>query len=358
MTKTIAILASGTGGHIYPALCIAQEYINQGYKILWIGTEKGLEDKIINNPSIIIEKISSQGMRGKSLSKKLISFLKIFISIIQSIKIFRKYKPSLVFGFGGYVSVSSSLSAYLLSIPVIMHEQNAIAGTANKINYYFSKRVYETFPLSFNISNSKIIHTGNPVRPSFNQLTPPEDKYTENKSSINILVMGGSQGSRFLNNTMPFALSHFYNNNLCIKHITGSNDHNAIKDKYTEYKLESEVIVYSNKIDKLYEWADLVVCRAGSTSISELAVIGRASILVPFPHATDNHQLLNANYLAKNSATILIEESDDFVEKFVSIINILLNNPKKIYSLSKNIQNIFPKNTINKIIEDSLKVIK
>jgi len=131
-----------------------------------------------------------------------------------------------------------------------------------------------------------------------------------------------------------------------------------VKGKYTDYELDSEVIVYSNKIGTLYEWADLVVCRAGSTSISELAKIGRASLLVPFPHATDEHQLLNANYLAKNSATILIEETDDFVEQFVSIINILLNNPKKIYSLAKNIQNIFPEDTIKEIMEDSLKLIK
>lgn len=358
MMKTIAILASGTGGHIYPALSIAQEYIKLGYKILWIGTDNGLENKIIDNPDIVIQKISSKGIRGKSTIKKLISLIYIIKSTYQSLVIFKKYKPSMVFGFGGYVSVSSSLSAYLLSIPVILHEQNAIAGTANRINYYFAKRVYETFPLSFNISNSKIIHTGNPVRPSFSKLIPPEEKYNENKSSINILVMGGSQGSRFLNKTMPFAFSHFYNNNLSIKHITGSNDHDMVKGKYTDYELDSEVIVYSNEIGTLYEWADLVVCRAGSTSISELAKIGRASLLVPFPHATDDHQLLNANYLAKNSATILIEETDDFVEQFVSIINILLNNPKKIYSLAKNIQNIFPEDTIKEIMEDSLKLIK
>ena len=356
--KIIAILASGTGGHIYPALCIAEEYIKRGYKILWIGTPNGLEDKIIDNQNIIIEKISSQGIRGKTTIKKLISIVNVFKSIFQSISIFRRYRPSMVLGFGGYVSVSSSLSAFILSIPVIVHEQNAVAGTANKINYYFAKRVYETFPLSFNLNNPKILHTGNPVRPSFNQLTPPEDKYSENKSSINILVMGGSQGSRFLNKTMPFAFSHFYNNNLSIKHITGSNDHRIVKAKYSEYKLKSDVIVYSDNIGSLYEWADLVVCRAGSTSISELAIIGRASLLVPFPYATDDHQSLNANYLAKNSATILVEESDDFVEQFVSIINILLNNPKKIYSLAKNIQNIFPKNTISQIIEDSVKIIK
>lgn len=212
--KIIAILASGTGGHIYPALCISEEYIKRGYKILWIGTPNGLEDKIIDNQNIIIEKISSQGIRGKTTIKKLISIVHLFKSIFQSISIFRRYRPSMVLGFGGYVSVSSSLSAFILSIPVIVHEQNAVAGTANKINYYFAKRVYETFPLSFNKNHPKIIHTGNPVRPSFEMLTKPEQKYVDIKSSINILVMGGSQGSRFLNKTMPFAFSHFHEKNI------------------------------------------------------------------------------------------------------------------------------------------------
>mgnify|MGYP001221779770 CR=1 FL=1 len=356
--KIIAILASGTGGHIYPALSVANEYISRGYKILWIGTPNGLEDKIVNDPDIAMEKIDSQGLRGKSIFKKMISLLYLFKSVIQSAIIFKKYKPIMVFGFGGYVSVSSSFSAFLLSIPIFAHEQNAIAGTANKINYFFAKRIYETFPLSFNKNNKKIMHTGNPVRTSFNALTKPDIKYNDNKSSINILVMGGSQGSKFLNKTMPFALSHFHEKNISIKHITGSNDHDLVINKYAEYKLEADVITYSNDIGLLYDWAGLVVCRAGSTSISEIATIGRASLLVPFPFATDDHQLLNANYLAKNSAAILMTESDDFVENFVSIINILLNNPKKIYSLAKNIQGIFPEKTIDVIVNDSLRLIK
>ena len=356
--KTIAILASGTGGHIYPALSVANEYISLGYKILWIGTPNGLEDKIINRTDIVIEKIDSQGIRGKSAYKKCLSFLYIFKSVAQSLKILKKYNPSMVFGFGGYVSVSFSFTAYILSIPVILHEQNAVAGTANKINYFFAKRVYETFPLSFNKNNRKILHTGNPVRASFKMLTKPEDKYINNNSLINILVMGGSQGSMFLNKTMPFAFSHFHKRNVTIKHITGMKDHQVVKDKYEEYKSNADVITYSNDIGSLYDWCDLVVCRAGSTSISEIATIGRASILVPFPYATDNHQFLNANYLAKNSASIVVNESDDFIENFVSIINILLNNPKKIYSLAKNIQNIFPDKTTESIINDSINFIK
>ena len=356
--KTIAILASGTGGHIYPALSIANKYISEGYKILWIGTPNGLEDKIVLNPDIIMKKINSCGIRGKSIIKKMVSLISLIHSIVQSIIIFKKYKPSMVFGFGGFVSVAPSFVGYIMSIPVIAHEQNAIVGTANKINYFFAKRIYETFPLSFNKNNKKIIYTGNPVRESFSKLISPEKKYKNNKASINIMVMGGSQGSMFLNKTMPFAFSHFYNKNISIKHITGQKDYKTVMDKYNSYQLNADVISYSDDIGPLYEWSDLVVCRAGSTSIAELSIIGRASLLVPFRYATDNHQVLNANYLAKNSSAIMLEESEEFVENFVSIINILLNDSKKIYSLAKNIQNIFPKDTIDKIINDSMNYIK
>ncbi len=356
--KTIAILASGTGGHVYPAYTMAQEYIGLGYKILWIGTKNGLENRVVDNPLITLEHISSQGIRGKTPLKKLFGLFNFLKSIYESFILFKKHKPSLSVGFGGYVSVGPSIVSFILSIPLIVHEQNAVAGTANKINYYFAKRVYETFPLSFKKNNMKIVHTGNPVRTSFNIISKPEDKYIDSNININILVMGGSQGAAFLNNTMPFAFSHFHGTNISIKHISGPNHAEPVTNKYIKYSVNATVLTYSDSIGKLYDWADLVVCRAGSTSISELAKIGRAVLLVPFPHASDNHQFFNASYLAKNSAAILLEEKVEFIENFINTINILLNDHKRLYMLSKNIQGIFPMNTINIMTEDSLKFIK
>ena len=356
--KVIVITASGTGGHVYPAYTMALEYIQKGYNIIWIGTKNGLENRVINHESINIVHISSQGIRGKSFLKKILALLYFIKSIFQSFIILRKYKPGLVLGFGGYVSVGASLSSYFLSIPVVTHEQNAIAGTANKINYYLSNKVYETFPLSFNKTNNKIIHTGNPVRSCFDNITKPEEKYSDINASINILILGGSQGSSFFNTTMPFAISHFYSDNISIKHISGFYNDKNVKEKYTKYNINASVLPYSDNINDLFDWSCLVICRAGSTKISELAKIGRASLLIPFPHATDDHQLLNANHLAINSATILLEEKEDFIENFVSIVNILLNDQKRMYMLSKNIQNIFPENANKFILEDSLKYFK
>ncbi len=174
-------MQSGTGGHIYPAYTMAQEYINLGYKVLWVGTKNGLENKVIDNSSITLEHISSQGIRGKSLLTKILGLFYFMKSIYESYNLIKKYKPSLSFGFGGYVSVAPSIASYLLSVPLMVHEQNAIVGTANRINYYFAKRIYETFPLSFKKNNTKIMHTGNPVRPSFDKISNPEDKYSDSE---------------------------------------------------------------------------------------------------------------------------------------------------------------------------------
>ena len=356
--KYIAILSSGTGGHVYPAYTLSIEYIKKGYKIIWIGTKNGLENKVIQDESIQIKHVKSQGIRGKNFLKKIFGLFNFLVSIVESFIIIKKYKPCLIFGFGGYVSLPGTISGFVLNIPVVTHEQNSIAGTANKINYFLSKRIFETFPMSFNRQSNKIIHTGNPVRDNFNELESPESVYSDSKSQINILILGGSQGSSFFNNTLPFAISNFDNNNISVKHICGFDNKKIVQEKYLKYKINAEVLEFTNDIDKCFNWSTLVVCRAGSTSISEVAKIGRASIIIPFPYATDNHQLINAEYLAKNSATILLEQKDDFIENFITTINILLNDQKRLYALAKNIQTIFPKDTINIIVENSLDLIK
>ena len=354
----IAIFASGTGGHVYPAYAMAMRYIDKGYKILWIGTDNGLENRVIKDSNIIIKGIRSSGVRGKSRYQQIKSVFNLFISTIQAFLILSKFKPSLALGFGGYVSVGPSICSFILQIPLTIHEQNSIAGTANRINYYLAKKVYETYPSCFNKYSDKIYHTCNPTRNIFKIISIPEDKYSSNKSIINVLVMGGSQGALFLNNTMPFAFSHFHVDNIFIKHIAGKDKTALIQDKYKSYGIKSEVIDYSNNIDELYDWSDLIIGRAGSTSISEISKIGRALVLVPFKYATDNHQLYNAKYLADNSAAILLEEKDDFIENFITIVNILLNDQKRMYALSKNIQSIFPNDAENIILNHSMDYIK
>ncbi len=354
----IAIFSSGTGGHVYPALALSSNYIKKNYKILWIGTRQGIESKVISDESIELVFINSQGIRGKSFLKKIFGIFKVFISIYESISILKKYKPKLVFGFGGYVSFAGIFSSFILRIPRVIHEQNAIAGTANRINYYLASQVFETFPSCFRKYSSKILHTGNIVREKMNAVSGPDKIYKTNELQLRILVIGGSQGSSFLNNSLPFIASHFVKNSLSIKHISGKSNQRLLIEKYKKYDIDVEVIEYSDNIEELYEWCNLVVCRSGSTTLSELGKIGRASILVPFPYATDNHQLLNANYLAQNSAAIVIEQNDSSIENFVITLNLLLLNNDRLFSLASNIKNIFPNNTIDIITKNTLKLIE
>ena len=356
--KFITILASGTGGHVYPAYTIATEFIKQDYNIIWLGTEKGIEHRVIKNDSIIIKNISSTGIRGKSITKKLTGILYLFKSIFEAYKIIKHYNPKLTVGFGGYVSLPGIIISYFLKIPVVIHEQNSIAGTANKINYYFSKKIFETFPDSFNKNNNKIVHSGNPIREIFLNLEKPEEKYLSQSSYLNILVLGGSQGSSFFNTSLPFVFSYFYKHNITVKHISGIENTRQVESRYKKYGINAAVFDYAENINELYDWANLIVCRSGSTTLSEISTIGRAIILVPFPFATDNHQFYNASYLANQSACILIEQNDSFVENFVNTINIILNDQKRMYTLSKNIQKVFPRNPAKIIIDQSVKLIE
>ncbi|MBS83346.1 MAG: undecaprenyldiphospho-muramoylpentapeptide beta-N-acetylglucosaminyltransferase [Gammaproteobacteria bacterium] len=348
----IGILASGTGGHVYPAYTLSQEFIKKGYKIIWFGTSEGLENKIIKDKSIIIKNISSKPIRGKGTFQKILGIIYIFKSIYQSFIIVRKYRPKFIFGFGGFVSTAPTIAAFFLNITTFLLEQNSVAGTANKINYYFCKKVFETFPLSFSKINSKIIHTGNFVRKKFYDLEKPEKKYLSESTMINILVLGGSQGSQFFNKVLPFAFSHFNNTNLSIKHISGEDNKLETKNRYKKYHLDVSVQSYVDDIENFYDWSDIVICRSGSTSISELSAIGKASILVPFPYATDKHQLKNAQFLADSAAAILIEQSDSFTEEFVNILNLLLNDRKRLYMLAKNIQDIFPQDPLKVVLKE------
>ena len=169
--------------------------------------------------------------------------------------------------------------------------------------------------------------------------------------------MGGSLGSSFLNTTIPFALSHFPTQSLEVKHICGSGNQSNLKDKYSGYKINAEVFEYSNNIHELFDWASLVVCRSGSTTLSELALIGRACVLIPFPYATDDHQYKNAEYLSNNSSAITLRQSDDFIENFVTTLNFMLTNDKRLYALAQNIKKVFPANSSELIFNDSLNII-
>ncbi len=313
MTKTIVIATGGTGGHIFPGLAVADELIVKGYKIVWIGTRTGLEANLIPSHNIDIYYITIAGIRGKAWSAQVLALFNILVAIFQSITILYKLNPCAVLGMGGFVAGPVGIAAWLLRKKLIIHEQNAIAGTCNRILAYFADGVLESFPDSFMLNNrhkNKIILTGNPVRKKLLTSLAVVDNILKQDRLFNILVLGGSRGATFLNQLVPEALGELAN--IKILHQTGEQDFNTTYNLYSHKNIKNvhEIKPFIDNMLAAYAMADLVICRAGASTVFEIMAMGIASILVPLPGAIDDHQTKNAAYLANNNAAIVVKQAE------------------------------------------------
>lgn len=305
--KHILIAAGGTGGHVYPALAVADYLREHDVKVTWVGTEKGLEHRIIPAAKIPLELISISGLRGKGLFNLLFVPLKLIVAIAQVIKIFIKIKPDAVLGMGGFVSGPCGLAAFILGKPLYLHEQNAVPGLTNKVLNYLSTTTMQAFPNSF--KNTDVVAVGNPIRKDISDLTPPEVRMINRDDHIRLLIIGGSLGAQALNENVPKALSEISGfSKTSVWHQTGKDKLNATLELYKKENIEAKVTEFIENMAEAYEWADLVICRAGALTVSELANAGVAAILVPYPHAVDDHQTANAAYLTSVNAAILIQQ--------------------------------------------------
>ena len=350
MTRKILIVASGTGGHVIPALNIAEKFIATNYKITWIGTKRGIENKLINNKAINLKYINSTGIRGKSFIGIFIGLLNFIRAFFQCYIIIKKVKPIFMFGFGGYISTSASLASFLCRVPVYLHESNSIPGTANKINHIVSKKTFETFPNTFS-KNNKIILSGNPLKSVFREIELPKYKYSNKTSISNILIFGGSQGAMYFNENIPICLSRL-SVKLKVKHICGLNNKLLLEKSYKHLNIDHEVIEFSFEMNKLYDWADLVISRSGSMTLSEISASGRASILIPYQYATDNHQFINAKYLENYNASIVIEENEKFNDKLSTTLSDLVCNVPEVQSMAINAKSLFPEDSSDIILDN------
>ena len=350
MTKKILIAASGTGGHVIPALNIAEKLLDTNYKITWIGTKKGIENKLVNNEIIKLEHISSTGIRGKSFFGKVTGLLNFIKAFFQCYIIIRKERPIFIFGFGGYISTSASLASFFCRVPVYVHEANSVPGTANKINHMISKKTFETFPGTFS-ENKKIILSGNPIKAIFKDIEHPRYKYLNKTDVSNILIFGGSQGAMFFNENIPTSLTDL-SKNLNIKHICGLNNKISLQKKYKQLNITHEVIEFSYEMNRLYDWADIIISRAGSMTLSEISASGRASILIPYQYATDNHQFINARYLEDNNASVVIQENEKFNDKLSSTLKHFIHNISDMQTMAINVKSLFPEDSSDIILEN------
>jgi UDP-N-acetylglucosamine--N-acetylmuramyl-(pentapeptide) pyrophosphoryl-undecaprenol N-acetylglucosamine transferase len=342
--KCVLIMAGGTGGHIFPALAVADILKARGAAVEWLGTQKGLEARIIPQHHYPISYIEISGLRGKGLITLIVLPFRLLKAMIQTMQVFNKIKPDVVLGMGGFVTGPGGIVAWLQGKPLVLHEQNAIAGMTNRILYYFAKKVLTAFPCVFSSKqeSNKLEVIGNPVRKDITEIQMPEERYRNaseiDSESLKILLIGGSLGAAALNKTLPESLNLIVNNHLLnesefekieVNHQCGEKHLDMTLEFYKDLihkdKLKITVTKFIVDMAEQYRWADIVVCRSGALTVSELAAAGLASILIPYPHAVDDHQTANAKYLSDQNAAILIQQKDLTAENLATSL-MSLNN--------------------------------
>lgn len=328
------IVAGGTGGHIYPALAVARELRERGCEVAWMGTRAGMEARLVPAAGFPIEWLSVTGFRGKGWMAKLRAPFKLALACWQALRILLRNRPQVVLGMGGFVAGPGGIVAKLLRIPLVVHEQNRIPGTTNRMLVKWARVVLEAFPDSFPaVSCARWV--GNPLRREIAQAAPPER--FERGDRLKILVLGGSQGAMALNRAVPEAIAQrsASGGTIQVLHQTGEAMRAETEALYGRLGLDARVVAYVDDMAAAYRWADLAVCRAGAMTVSELMAAGLPSVLVPYPHAIDDHQTHNARYLADAGAAVLIPQSELTAERLSRELAALAQDPMRIPEMSR-----------------------
>jgi UDP-N-acetylglucosamine--N-acetylmuramyl-(pentapeptide) pyrophosphoryl-undecaprenol N-acetylglucosamine transferase len=304
MGKRIVVMAGGTGGHVFPALAVAQLLLKKGWQVSWIGTQRGMESRVVPANGIDIDWVTVSGIRGKGMLAKIKAPWMLLDACFQALKILRRRQPSVVLGMGGFVAGPGGLMARMLGIPLVIHEQNRVPGTTNRLLAWFANVVLEAFPGSFD-KNSGAICSGNPLREPIQMM---QKQPRQLGSEMHILVLGGSQGAQILNEIVPQAVVSIPG--VEVKHQTGKAMFDAVKTNYARLGIKATVLEFIEDMSAAYQWADMIICRAGAMTVSEAAAAGLPAILIPFPYAIDDHQTANARFLQDAGAGILLEQKN------------------------------------------------
>jgi UDP-N-acetylglucosamine--N-acetylmuramyl-(pentapeptide) pyrophosphoryl-undecaprenol N-acetylglucosamine transferase len=303
--KTILIMAGGTGGHIFPGLAVAEQMRAAGWEVVWMGARGGMEERLVPKHGYRAAWIRAKAARGKGIVQKLLLPANLLVSFWESARHIRKLRPDVVLGLGGYVAFPGGMMASLWNRPLALHEQNAIPGLANKVLARISDKVMAGFPQALKGAE----WTGNPVRADIAAIPSPEGRFAGRQGPLKILVVGGSLGAQALNEAMPKALA-LLDNRPTVVHQSGEKHLDALKKHYKEAGVQGELVAFIDDMARRYAEADLVICRAGAVTIAELSAGGMASLLVPFPHAVDDHQTANARFLAERGAALLLQQRE------------------------------------------------
>jgi len=323
----VIIAGGGTGGHIFPAISVAEEILKRSgtNEVLFVGTKKGLENELLSKRGFRVEHISARGIKGKGVGKSISALLAAFKGVSDSMSIIRRFRPGVVLGVGGYVSGPAVLAASLMGVPTAICEQNGYPGVTNRILGRFVRKVFATFEESVKFfPRGKVVMTGNPVREDILR----SRNIKKDSDTITVLVFGGSQGAHKLNLSVPEAVSKLGRTDIKVIHQTGDKDFDAVKNAYAEYGVEARVLRFIDDMAGAYGEADFVIGRSGAGTVAEITALGKPSLLIPYPFATNNHQMENARVLERAGAAVIVEDGDASAENLRAALTNLLRKDK------------------------------
>lgn len=316
MSGPVLILAGGTGGHIFPGLAVARALSAQSVPVVWLGAEGAMETRLVPAAGIELHTLPVRGLRGGGLLQRLLAPLMLLRALVGALALLRRLQPRCVLSFGGFAAAPGGLAAWLLRRPLLVHESNRAPGLTNRLLAPLSKRLLVGMPGSFGAREEVV---GNPVRPEIAALPAPDQRLAGREGPLRLLVVGGSQGARALNQALPQAL---HSSGVCcaIRHQTGADALEATARRYAEAGLVADTCAFIDDMPAAYAWADLVVCRAGASTLAELCAVGLPALLVPLPTAADDHQSRNADWLVEAGAALTCAEGEGFESRLAEAL--------------------------------------
>ena len=333
--RRFLMMAGGTGGHVFPALATARALQELGHEVHWLGASGGMEERLIGDTDIPLSVIHISGLRGKGKLALLLAPFRLMRALGEAWTLQRQIRPDCVVGMGGFVTGPGGIAAWLQKRPLVIHEQNAVAGMTNRWLARFARTVLEAFPDSF---GNKVVTrcTGNPVRKDLAALPVPEQRFAARTGALRVLVVGGSLGARVFNEQLPQALALLPEGSRPdVRHQCGEKNQAAAEQAYEEAGVTASVEPFIRDMAEAYTWADLVICRAGALTISELCAAGVGAVLVPFPHAVDDHQTRNGEHMVKAGGALLVPQHQLTPEALATTLKELAGDRSKILTMAK-----------------------
>lgn len=348
--RTVLVMAGGTGGHIFPALAVASQLKKAKWRVVWLGAEGAMETQIVpkQDKDILLVTLNVKGVRGKGLAKWLTLPWIQGRALYKAIRVMQQYRPDVVIGFGGFTSFAGGIAAKLLGRPLVVHEQNAVAGLTNRLLAKFATRVLFAFPSAFSAKEGLV---GNPVREDLLDLPAPIVRFQQRTGPIKLVIVGGSLGASVLNNVVPKALAQIKESRRPeVLHQAGSKHIDMLKANYQEVGVKAQCVSFIDDMASVLANADLVVCRAGALTIAELTAVGVASILVPFKAAVDDHQTHNAHYLTESGAGILIPQDELTPERLAACLQELTRS--RLLKMAQKAQKLALKEATKEVVSE------